>query len=451
MTLGFGSLLPAAAQPEAADRPDRQIQTLDGITIEYSPGDDAYVAPLAQALAAWRRELAARPIPPPEVLPLSAADLRAHRDQILQTIAAAIGLDQATELQAACYDAFLSYYVALSELHDTHHRLTAVLADADHVALWRRAELVGRLQAGESIDGLTYDAAKDEVAFNFGFKTAPDEEAGNPAAAMDAARLDHGLNYEVKDGIAHLSGRVSFRPGQSPGAVNPFDPKAFREKIERGLAELNLVLPVRMEREGKILSPEEIVAAELATRREFAASAQPRAYWDGALALVVLHETIEVGLLERYIGSADRRWWCDGVANYVAWSIARRRGGEATASGVYDLPEQLSRHAAWQKQIRLERWLAVERLSEQDCKSPLDQAHYPFATRAIARLAELHGEDIIAQICREAGRTPREKVTMKTIDAAYRRLTGKRLSDLVRYAEKTPIPAVARERTAAVD
>lgn len=440
VTLAVFSVSSLAAAPLPAEREGRLIDTLHGITLEYSPGHEAYVAPLAEAVAAWRVDLAAqRKEHNADPLPLSAADLLANRDAVLREIAAAVGLDQPTELQAACYDTFLNYYLAFAELHGLQQRMTFEVAGATEMALWRKAELLERLQHGEHIEGFTYDPAKDELQFSFGFSTPGNGGEGNAAKAMEATRLDHAFHYEVKDGIAHLGGSFSFRPGEQRAAGIHFDPVQFREQVDREIRNLRLILPVRMEKEGVLLSPEEVVAAELTSRREFAEESLKAPYRNGGLAMIVMHETAELGLIERYIGSGDRRWLCDGTANYVAWSIARRRAGEAFAKEVYDLPAQLAQHEKLQRKIRLSRWPAVERQPEEDRKTPLDRARYAFATRAVVRMAEQHGDDFVAKLWCEVGKTPRQKVSMKTVESAYRKLTGDRLSSVIRYAEKTRI------------
>ena len=52
---------------------------------------------------------------------------------------------------------------------------------------------------------------------------------------------------------------------------------------------------------------------------QFAATTEESFQNPAILACLILHETAEVGIVERYLGSSDRRWLCDGMANYVAW------------------------------------------------------------------------------------------------------------------------------------
>lgn len=425
-------------EPQVERPAGRLVESRGEITIEYSPGQEAYVAPLADALEAWRAEIAARraagaDVPPP----MSASDLMARREAFLRDVAQAIGLDAPSALQGACFDTFVNYYAALTSIRDSAREMAWMLADAPHVAIWQRSELVERLKGGEAISGFRYDAAADEVEYSWNIQVQGDD-AKKAAQAMEANRLDHAFHYRVEDGVARFSGSFTFKPGEERTASR-FDLEAMQRRMAEAFGGLRLVIPVRIEKDGAPLTPEEVVAAELASRRQALRSALAPPYRDGALALVVLHETAEIGLIERYIGSADRRWFCDGTANYVAWSVARRHAGEAFARDVYDLPAQLARHAASQPKIRLRRWKAVERQSEAERAAPLDEAHYPFATRAVRRMAERHGEDIVARVWREVGKTPRPKVSMRTVERAYRKLTGERLSAVIRAAERDPI------------
>ena len=170
------------------------------------------------------------------------------------------------------------------------------------------------------------------------------------------------------------------------------------------------------------------------------AAGEPARYRDGTLAFGVLHEATEAGIVERYIGSADRRWLCEGAANFVAWKIARDRAGAEFAPQVYNLDGQLAQYVALQPRINLRKWLAVEHTREADRDTPLTKAHYAFATRAVFALVQENGEDALPQILREVGRTPRAKVTMKTVAKAYQKVTGRRLEDLITAAEKNPLP-----------
>ena len=104
---------------------------------------------------------------------------------------------------------------------------------------------------------------------------------------------------------------------------------------------------------------------------------------DSHIAYLVLHETTEVGIVDRYFRGPDRRWFCDGVANYVPWRVARDLHGEDAAKTIYYLPEQLERYVAFREKADLHKWPSAENQSEEDQHSDLNRARYAFAANAI--------------------------------------------------------------------
>ena len=453
------SLAAAASLVGAEPHPtrvNRLIETIDGVRIEYSPGQEAYLRPIAERIVAWNREFdehqAKAAAEVKAALPLSARDLRENRAAVLQQIATAIGLDAPTPLQGRCYDAMLAYYEFIDWLASLMPEMIAKIGRAHEIAIWERPELVRRLSLGESLPGFTYDPKTKEgtVSFNFDFQSsAPPEEQAKMRAQSERQRLDHAFNYKVDaDGVAHISASFNFdsaRPAPSApagiweGSLDRAS-KDFHSKIE---SQASWEWPVILSQKNAGKSPEEIAEELVKFLRDFAEQAgrSVKGYRDANLAMVVLHETTEVGIVERYIGSSDRRWLCDGTANYVAWRVARDRAGPDFARQVYNLDRQLIQSAAFQKQINLWKWPAVERQREEDRETPLTQAHYAFATRALFLLAQAKGEDALPKFFREIGRTPRDKVSMKTVAKAYRKIAGADLDTLVKAAVENPIPA----------
>lgn len=166
-------------------------------------------------------------------------------------------------------------------------------------------------------------------------------------------------------------------------------------------------------------------------------------YRNAQIAHTVLHEVIEVGLVERYIGSKDRRWFCDGLANYIAWKIMKDLAGEAFATEGYHLNTQLAQYTELHKKISLRKWPAVEHEDLKEKDAILTRAHYAYATRAIALAAEQQGPTFLAEWLKQIGKTDRAKVNHATIEKAYAKLTGRKLSALLREAESSPISKVA--------
>jgi hypothetical protein len=459
--LAFVSLAAATlvigAEPHPT-RANRLVETIDGVRIEYSPGQETYVRPFAERIAAWNRELDERQTKAAAevevALPLSAADLREHRAAVLQQIAASIGLDTPTSLQGRCYDAMLKYYEYLDLLAAAMPDMVTEFSRTSTFAIWERSELVRRLSSGESLPGFTYDPTTKQGNFSFDFDTKKNdpplssEEQAKLRAQSESERLDHAINYKVDaDGVAHISASFNFgraKPGPSTSADTSRDAltRAAQSLHSKIAGRISVEWPVILSEKNASKSPAETADDLVKMFREFTEKTghTVNGYRDANLAMVVLHETVEVGIVERYIGSADRRWLCDGAANYVAWKIARDRAGAEFARQVYNLDGQLIQSAAYQKKINLWKWPAVERQREEDRETSLTQAHYVFATRALFLLAQAHGEDALPKLFQEIGRIPRAKASMKTVVKAYRKITGANLESLVKAAVENPIP-----------
>jgi hypothetical protein len=458
--LAWFALAAAAASLGGAEphptRANRLVEIIDGVRIEYSPGQEAYLRPIAERIVAWNRELDERQAKaatgPAAVLPLSARDLRENRAAVLQQIAAAIGLDAPTPLQGRCYDAMLQYYECLESLAGAMPALAAKTGRTRHIIIWERSELIRRLSSGESLPGFTFNpkTGEGEFTLNLSVKSpALPEEQAKLRTQAERQRLDRAFNYQVDaNGVAHISASFNLdrmKPAPSGPADSSRDElsraaKNLPAEIERQFA---WEMPVILSEKNAGKSPEEIATGLVDSLRNIVQDAERslKDYRDANLAMVVLHETTEVGIVERYIGSADRRWLCDGAANYVAWKVARDRAGAGFARRVYDLEGQLARYAALRQQINLWKWPAVERQREADRDSPLTQAHYAFATRAIFLLVQAAGEEALPKLFQEIGRTPRAKVNMKTVAKAYRKNTGASLKALVKAATENPLPA----------
>ena len=203
-----------------------------------------------------------------------------------------------------------------------------------------------------------------------------------------------------------------------------------------------IILPLGLEEDLATKTPDALAREAVSVLRGMCRNAETRlSYREGRMALAVLHEAVEAGLVDRYLGGADLRWLCEGVSNYMAWKIARDRAGEAFAREVYDLDRQLANAVGWQRQIDLRRWAVVENQSQAEQEAPLSAAHYAFATRAVFELVRQNGEDFLPKLFQEVAKTPREKTSMKTVEKAYRKITGKRLGDVIKVAERTPLAA----------
>lgn len=440
----------AAPEPHPTQK-DRWIERRGEVVVEYSAGDEAYLDSVFAAVSDWRmartKHIAALDAKRREVVPFTPTEMAIHRDEILRKVAAEIGLPGPTAIQGRTYDAMLEHYALIGLVRGALAESFVKFTDFRTVAFWRKTELTARLKAGETVPQFSYVADKDEVNFDFSysFQGEADDEARR---AIEAQRLDHGFNYHAgADGVVDFSASFTLARGAKFGEpLRPAEPSA---KLARAGATMKQVVsameqaafPMVITPANAGLPPGEFCAQEIRRAQSMLQNAEQFAlYRELLLAHVVLHEAIEVGIVENYLGSADRRWLCDGTANYVGWKIIRDRTDVATADQAYPLAAQLAQFAFMQDKINLRQWPAVENETELQKQSGLMRAHYPFATRALFNLVQQSGEAAVPKLFQEIARTPRRKVNMAVVEKAYAKVTKKKLADLLKQAEQAPVP-----------
>lgn len=434
LACGLISDLAAAPQPHPTQA-GRLIETRDGFSVEYSPGQEAWMEmgfDLLHKQPPPTPPATASEAPP---TPGSVRDLHARRTELLQAIARQVGLPAPRPIQERTFDTFLGYYDVLDEA--MRHAAAAFpgrLA-VRRIAIWQRDDLIRRLRAGEKIDGMAYDAATDSGQFDFrsDITGGPDSNPRIKAIydAIAAQQLQHTFNYD-QTGIA-----ATVTPGGKPQAL----PTALALPPSEKTAP-EFVLPVIYRGEMATPPRPENFNGLWDDLRRAAAQIGPSLakYRDARVVGIIFHETAEIGLVDGIIGSADRRWLCDGTANYVAWRVARDFFGPEFAQQVYDLDGQLRQYAAQQPRIKLARWSAAEAQKSDAASDVLNRAHYAFATRAMFLLTARHGDDALATVWAEVAKTDRNKTTAKTFAAALRKRFDGDVGALVKAAEKNPIP-----------
>jgi hypothetical protein len=443
MLLGLGvvAALHAAPVPHP-DRPDRLVETRDGLSVEYSPGQEAWMEMAFTQMQAEAREPVAVPLPPPSderAFPGTARDLRERRAALLAAVARQTGLPAATDLQGRTFDTFLGYYDLLTEVMHSYAAVFRTIPSPRQLAIWQRDDLVRRLRAGAQIPGLSYDAATDSGRFDYRWNAddgAPNERLIAIHAAINAQRLDHTFDYSEGTAKASVSLRAPVRPAKPAAKPDASTPKA---------AAPELVVPI-IYRGDPDTPPTPAAFTSMVPQLRAAMTAvahQAARYRDATIVGIILHETAEIGLVENVITSRDRRWLCDGTANYVAWRVSRDLLGAEFAAQVYNLDAQLRLFAPQQPKINLARWSAVENQKQGQTDPDLNRAHYAFATRAMFLLAARQGDDALALLWSDVARTPRKKVTAKTFASAYRKRFKADLGPLIAAAEKTPVPSMA--------
>jgi len=357
--------------------PERKSFQFGEFTIEAAAGDEPYVEALAVRLPDLR-------MPPPAPLPalkLSLADLAQRRDEVLGRVAAWLGLPKPTAVMASTFDARLKESKAITLVPPTEM--------PRHYAIWRRSDLVARLAAGESVPGFHLDAS------------------GGPVFEFGSSRSD----LPSDRGVAQLDLSAGFTA-------------AWR----------GMVWPVKIDAVTGSAANEDIEAA-LGLLQELAAT-WPRDAMAGsmrAIVLDVIRETADSGVTWGFLTSKDRRWFCEGVAGFVAYKVLESEVGADEARGYFDLRNELRAHQDLAPRVDLAGWPPAEDAERSGIPAELDAANRAYAIKVVTDLCARRGDDFLPKLFREIGRTKREKATMATVYHACRKLAGEDLRAALRF------------------
>jgi len=450
---------PPAAPPAVAVTPaeaptGRLTSVFEGIECEYSPGQEELARLLAHRFAVHNQETtaaqAAERAKSTPLLPLSARDLHASRAVYLGRIATLLGLERVTPWQDECYDAFLANYDQTMRLYAGLRAGFRSLQTVKRVTVWERSELVRRLESGEKISGLTYDPVTRQGNVSYGGQLEGDL-SGQLQGLADGRRqlkLTTSLNLEAKDGVATYRGRVEVNPNLPAPAAAPRSAAVAAAPAAEASQWFQVIIPAGL----PATPPEQLVqqlwsgSGDITVEKYFAHlehSADDVPVLDPQIAFLVLHETVEIGIVERYYRGRDRRWFCDGMANYCAWRVLRDVQGEDVATQVHDLPAKLREYADLAGQADLRKWPASEHETPEESRSRLELARYAFAERAVALMDARGGDDLFPRLFAEIGKTAPEKVSIRTVEKAWKKLTGTKLDDILAEAVKPVAAATA--------
>lgn len=345
---------------------------IDGLTVEYSPEDEVF----AREFGTW---LAERRV---EYLKRIDDGSRAYKQLVatskatdLRFVAEQLALDGPTQQMSDIYDAFGMKVVDLVQPALRCERTT----------IWRAQELSKRLKSRESVPPFTLDEhGKTSYKWNFNFQGKLFEPL--PASQPTA------------------------RPSQQ------------------------LIIPVLLKDEDVQQDDRNIERHQRDTLRMLATVADPKSSYGplvGQFSVMSLHEVAEAALLTHYLKGPDRRWFLDGVANYLAFERMRQKFGTQAADGMYSNIYRPEKYGQYLDRVDLEHWPTVER---QDASSPqgdLLHAHYYLATETIRAAAGYHGPDLLPKLLKELKTTPRENATIADVYAAFHKVTGDDLPKLI--------------------
>jgi hypothetical protein len=361
---------------EMAPLPPRLEREMGEIIIEYSAGDEAYVDAFAAAFPNRPRE---QQTSATESQMRSVTMLEQRRAEFLQYLAAQLAMKEPSGKMAEGYDNFTRLFRTL-QMTDT--------GAPKRYALWRKPELIARLKRGETIPSFKL-AEADQVEFVFNFEVS-------------------GVTEESDENLAQKW---------------------------RGIWD-QITMPVPIAKNSDS-TPAADIAAALKEHDEMLAAIRQMRMMENVSPFLVLHEATEMAIVDRHITSADRRWFCDGVANYVAFKALEKQFGSEVAKRYYDLDAELTKFASERPHIDLEKWPAAENEKKVGYAKKLSTANYAYATKVIADVCAKHGDDILPKLFAQIARTPKEKTKIKTVYKAFRKLTREDLRDYLPKRAKT--------------
>lgn len=323
---------------------------------------------------------------------LAVKSFRARRDEYLAVIAHYLGLKKPTAHMKRTFDVTLTSVEKMT---------AATLADCerdgliDVVQIWRKPDLITALGTNGSDDFFELNKDKDYV-------------------------VKGGITFAV---TTHLSA-VGAGSGKRRTAATtaPLRFGALNRK--------KMFLPV-------VLAATESVELEKEVSLQVSAARKYLGEQTGTLVnvtqnvllLMVLHEVVEVAAIDHLIASKDRRWFCEGMANFIAYRAVLELDTPEAARRGYDLRGQLDRWKKFEDQVDLPGWKVNEDLNAEEKDSDFNRARYAYATKAISNVHEKQGREFFPRWCREIARTPWKKSNIATVHAAFERLTGEKLSD----------------------
>ena len=372
---------------------ERLFFNADGITVYYNQQDERFAHKFAESLpqiAGEAQEDLRLKRSDPAVL--SAKSFKARRDDYLAVIAHYLGLKKPTAHMKRTFDVTLASVEKMT---------AAALEDCERnglievVQIWRKPDLLATLRSNGPDDFFDLNKEKD---------------------------------YVVKSGITfalttHLSA-VGASSGKRETVVTtaPLSFGASNRKKMFLPVVLAVTEPIELEKE----VPLQVSAARkyLGERTDTLVNVA-----QNMLLLGVLHEVTEVAVIDDLIASKDRRWFCEGMANFIAYRAVLELDTPEAARRGYDLRQQLDQWQKFEREVNLPGWKVNEDLNAEEAHSDFNQARYAYATKAIANVYEKHGREFFPRWCREIARTPWKESNIATVHAAFEHLTGERLPD----------------------
>lgn len=371
---------------EAALSPGRTSLVCEGVTVYYDGKDAAFARKFCERMPELLRQSRDEFGRAANVrTAVSLKTLKSRRDEYLEVVAYYLGLERPTASMRKTFDVV---HAALEQRYAEIRRDWGEAGMFDTVQIWRKHDLAAELRERPKNDFYELNTDGFPVAsnrFSLGVTVHLNKLKKKTAVEVAPLRIGEGTRKN-----AFLSVVID-----DSGVID------IDQEVARQFA---LVL-------GQLKGWVSLVHATL---RE-----KPPQF--------VLHETVEVAIVTSMLKSNDRRWFCEGMANFIAHRALVELVSPEVARRCYNLNDQLVQGKRFEYEVNLPQWKISDELTVEEKSSEIDRARYAYATKAIANVYEKHGREFFPRWCREIARTPRSKANIATVHAAFELLTGEKL------------------------
>lgn len=305
-------------------------------------------------------------------------------------------------------------FAALLSAMSDGAQLSRWFVSGDRMQIWVKEDMVSFLKQGGQLPDFSLSPDGEGVSWKVPLLISGNlsDASASPAASPSDARAKI---VKRIDAIPRPEYPIVIKRQSLPGNLK--DPAAVAASIRKGDEKIFGIMSEAAE------TPE-------AASRNTAALGP---LFDQAQAwFLVAHETTEWAIVNTVIKSADRRWFCDGLANWVAMQDVDRRfgpgkGAEAFAKS-YDAAE-LRKQAA---KVDLLAWPTEEDIKNGSRPNVENvPAYYYFATLVMQKACAGRGADFIKLWLDEIRKTPLNRANAGTVFAAYQKLTGQDLKNMM--------------------
>lgn len=284
----------------------------------------------------------------------------------------------------------------------------------DRMQIWIKEDMLSFLKGGGKLPDFSLSPNGENVTWTFGFAL--------PHKFSDASETP-------ADNLSDARANVLKRIDAIPRPVYPIVIK--RQSLPGNLDDPAVLASAIRVGDEKIFSMmrEAAEAPDAATRSTavFGPLFNREQAW-----FMVAHETTEWAIVNTAIKSADRRWFCDGLANWVAMQDVDRRFGSGKGAAAFEKSypaAELRKEAA---KVDLLAWPTEEDINNGSRPNVENvPAYYYFATLVMQKACEGRGADFIKQWLDEIRKTPLNRANAGTVFAAYQKLTGQDLKSIM--------------------